>query len=195
MPGLADSPRRSNQSFTSIKLTWMTCVMSQGLTLFDKCVAFVIMNAINEKTGNWKLSDETVAALMGKPGSVRSVIRAGMRLRAAGWLTWKRTADANVYSLCHRNVMEALDEIMRQRMERKERRTKREVTPVSCPKVTPASPIHTRRTYLEERKHNKRVRLKVLESESEALSRSAIGRIADAPPRQLPLVTVVGGRR
>src|SRR5215469_15965431 len=82
------------------------------------------MNAINEQTRDWKLSDETIAALMGRPGAIRSVKRARKRLRDAGWIGWKRTRDANVYFLRHENMWAATDEIMKGRMARKERRNK-----------------------------------------------------------------------
>jgi hypothetical protein len=98
--------------------------MSLGLTTTDKCVAFVIMNAINEKTRDWKLSDETIAAQLGNTVSISSVKRARKRLKEGGWIGWKRTRDANVYFLCHENVWATMDEIMRQRMERKARRNK-----------------------------------------------------------------------
>jgi hypothetical protein len=118
------SPQR-NQSFTSNKLTWMSCVMSTTtLTPFEKCVAYVIENAINEHTRDWKLSDETIAALAGRPGAIRAVQRARRRLRDAGWIGWKRTRDANVYFLCHENVPAAMDEITKGRLARKERRNK-----------------------------------------------------------------------
>ena len=74
------------------------------------------MNAINEQTRDWKLSDETIAALAGKPGAIRSVKRARKRLRDAGWIGWKRTSDANVYFLRHENTWAAMDEIMQGRM-------------------------------------------------------------------------------
>jgi hypothetical protein len=119
----SDSP--SNTKFTSIKLRWMTSVMSAALTSIDKCVAFIIMNAINEKTRDWKLSDETIAALLGNTVSISSVKRARKRLRDAGWIGWKRTRDANVYFLCHENVWAAMDEIMKGRMARRERRNEK----------------------------------------------------------------------
>jgi hypothetical protein len=125
MPSIDDSSPPSNAKFTSIKLRWMTAFMSTtGFTSFDKCVAFVIMNAINEHTRDWKLSDETIAALLGRkgPNAARSVIRSRMKLRDAGWIGWKRTRDANVYFLCHENMWAAMDEIMQGRAARRARR-------------------------------------------------------------------------
>jgi hypothetical protein len=92
-----------------------------GLTPFEKCAAYVIQNAINEHTRDWKLSDETIAARIGKPGAIRAVRRARRRLRDAGWIGWKRTRDANVYFLCHENVPAAMDEITKGRLARKKR--------------------------------------------------------------------------
>jgi len=201
VPRIPDSPPASNQKFTSIKLTWMTCVMSTGFTPFDKCVAFIIMNAINEKTRDWKLSDETIAALMGRPGAIRSVQRARRRLRAAGWITWKRTSDANVYSLRHDNVMAAMDEIMRSR---RERRTKREATSESRPDTTPESSIHTRRTYSEERSLPRKkesasisneLRLRNAKLDEIALANDARRERGGDPERTLRLMRVIGGGR
>src|SRR5262249_29499150 len=47
-----------------------------------------------------------------------------MKLRAGGWIGWKRTADANVYFLCHENVMAAMAAIMQERRARRERQNK-----------------------------------------------------------------------
>jgi DNA-binding transcriptional regulator PaaX len=92
------------------------------LTPFDKLVAVVICDAINDKKQCWKMSDEEIAILIGKPGSERRIKTARKRLREGGWLTWTRTRDANVYRLRGDNVMAVLDEIMRQKSERKARR-------------------------------------------------------------------------
>jgi hypothetical protein len=152
--------RNSNQSFTSIKLRWETCVMAQPrLSMLDKCVAFVIMNAMNEKTRDWKLSDETIAAQLGGKISRESVLRARQRLRKAGWIGWKRTNDANVYFLRHENVWAAMDEIMMGRMARRKRRKERRRNGATCDtRVTSRCDTSVTQTYsrdIHEKKKDK----------------------------------------
>jgi hypothetical protein len=160
MPDIRLADTIGNRSYTSIRLEWMKAIMFSGLSPLDKCVAVIIMNCINDKTHCWKISDETIAALLGGKHSERAIRRSRMRLKAGGWLTWKRTRDANVYTLCHGNTMDALDEIMRQRMERKQRRDKRrsDRTPVAGLDRTPVSDRHTRRTYSEKTVPHEEVR-------------------------------------
>jgi hypothetical protein len=177
-------PQCNNQSFTSIKLTWMNCVISStGLTPFDKCVAVVIMNRINEHTRDWKLSDETIAALMGRPGAIRSVKRARKRLHAAGWIGWKRTRDANVYFLCHENTMAAMDEIKQGQMARRERRNEtRGDSRVTLQSDTRVTLTHSK--YTHEKKKSLQERGLSQEKES-----------AHAVSSELRLMRVVGGGR
>jgi len=99
------------ENFTSIKLTWMNCLMfdrRNGLMPIDKIVAVVIMQAVNEQTRCGIISDETIADLSGGI-STRNVQRARKRLRAAGWLRWHRTGDANHYRLHFDNLGTLLD--------------------------------------------------------------------------------------
>jgi hypothetical protein len=123
--GLHIDGRGSNQKYSVFRHEWRKCVMADkktNLTAFDKNVAVVICDAINDKTECWRMSDEWIAFMTGKPGAANRVWASRNRLRKGGWLDWTRTRDANVYRLCRDNVMEVLDEIMRHQNERKARR-------------------------------------------------------------------------
>jgi hypothetical protein len=197
---VSDSPPASNQKFTSNKLTWMNCILfTTTLTPFEKCVALVIMQAINATSGDWALSDEAIAMLVGRPNSIRSVKRARQRLRKAGWLTWKRRPNqANLYRLCHGNVMDALDATKAARAELKVRRAKRraEVTPESLPEVTPESPLHTRGTHSEKRHIEEVSKSKPVISNAalDILTMALDARAEDKAPRLRLMRVVRGGR-
>jgi hypothetical protein len=118
-----------NQKFSVFRHTWRHAVTADSktrLTAFDKLVAVVICDAINDEKQYWMMSDELIAILIGKPGSASRVWEARKRLKAGGWLTWTRTRDANVYRLRGDNVMATLDEIMRQKGELKARQQQRQ---------------------------------------------------------------------
>jgi hypothetical protein len=180
---ISDSTLPSNDDFTSRKLSWMNAILfTSTLTPFEKCVAIVIMQAINETTEDWAISDEAIAVLVGKPGAIRSVIRARKRLRKGGWLMWKRRPNAaNLYRLNYCNVMSGLDarkeaqaDLKERRKERRERAKQRaKVTPESVPEVTPESPLHTRGTHSEKKESSEVVRLRNAKLDEIALANDA----------------------
>jgi hypothetical protein len=100
----------------------MDCMMYYPkLKPIDKLIAFVIAQHVNEKTGLAFVSDEVIAERIGG-ASRRSVYRARGRLRDAGWLTWRCTRTANVYTLKFDSVNAVLDMITTSRDARSERR-------------------------------------------------------------------------
>jgi hypothetical protein len=112
---------QTNQTFTSRKLDWLKCVCFDRLVQpYDFKVAFVIGQHINQKTLTACLSDETIADESG--GSARNVKRSRVRLREAGYISWRRTRTANVYRLRFEKVSGIFDAIISSRDARKERR-------------------------------------------------------------------------
>ena len=83
---------------TSEKFDWLDAVVADhGIDARAKVVAYCIVQHINWKTGIAFVSDRTITDKTGIPK--RWVQRARNDLRAAGWITWKRTGTANVYSI------------------------------------------------------------------------------------------------
>jgi hypothetical protein len=115
-------------TFTGRKLDWLKCCnFDRRLQSFDFKVAFVIVQHVNARTGCAMLSDETIADEAGGH-SPRSVRRARDRLKAAGWLDWKRTRTANIYVLSWENFERFVDAIMDARDLRQEHRARRRRT-------------------------------------------------------------------
>jgi hypothetical protein len=111
-------------SFTSRKLDYLkACNFDRRLEAYDFKVVYIIAQHVNEKNDMAMLSDEAIAEEIG--GSPRSVGRSRNRLRDAGWLSWRRTSTANIYTLDYTNVGRVLDLITKMRDERRERRSKR----------------------------------------------------------------------
>ena len=82
---------------TSQKLDWLDAVMAdQGIDARAKVVAFCLMQHVNRNIGSAFVSDQTIVDKTGIP--MTWVIRARKELRSAGWITWKRTRTASVYS-------------------------------------------------------------------------------------------------
>jgi hypothetical protein len=114
-------------TFTSKKLDWLACInfdrrLKQFPTVFK--VAYVIANQVDETRNTAFISD---AAIADKAGGIseRQVGRSRKLLRDTGWLSWKRTYSANVYSLLSEHVSGVRDSITASNEERKERRRKR----------------------------------------------------------------------
>lgn len=115
------------KTFTSRKLDWLDCLAHDPLVApwaFE--IGHCIMSHLNAKNGRAWVSDETLADKSGS--SERTVRRARSQLRAAGWITWKRTSTANVYTPLFQKVNAMLDSIISKRDERKERRERRRRT-------------------------------------------------------------------
>ena len=114
-------------TFTSKKLDWLACVnFDRRLKQFPIAfkVAYVIANQIDETRNTAFISD---AAIADKAGGIseRQVGRSRKLLRDTGWLSWKRTCSANVYSLLSEHVSGVWDSITASNEARKERRRKR----------------------------------------------------------------------
>jgi hypothetical protein len=114
-------------TFTTKKLDWLACVnfdrrLKQFPTVFK--VAYVIANQVDGSGNTALISD---AAIADKAGGIseRQVGRSRKLVRDTGWLDWRRTYSANVYSLLSEHISGALDAITASNEERKERRRKR----------------------------------------------------------------------
>ena len=141
---------RDKATFTSRKLDWLNALATDRRFEkhpYDFKVGFYIAQCVNGGTGCAIVSDDTIADEIG--GVPRSVRRARERLRARGWLTWKRRySNSNVYKLQFTRLVEARDDKIMRREERAERRelarleggTKR--TPESYRNRTPMSALH-----------------------------------------------------
>jgi hypothetical protein len=82
---------------TSEKFDWLDALMADHrIDARAKVVAFCIMQHLNRGTGLAFVSDPTISDKTGIPKTW--VLRARNALRAAGWIIWKRTGTANVYS-------------------------------------------------------------------------------------------------
>jgi hypothetical protein len=130
----------SNRTFTSLKLDWLRCLAFDrrvGPLAFE--VGFCIIQHANARTGRtWRISDETIADEIGCPA--RSVYRARSGLRAAGWLAWTRTRNANIYKICFGNVERVLDLMTAARDARKERQKMRQSRLRECASVRTLEP-------------------------------------------------------
>jgi hypothetical protein len=82
---------------TSEKFDWLDAVMADHrIDARAKVVAYCIMQHLNRGTGFAFVSDPTITDKTGIPK--RWVQRARNDLRAAGWIAWRRTGTANIYS-------------------------------------------------------------------------------------------------
>lgn len=99
------------RSVGSMKLTWMQTIMSaypeidHATYRVAACIAF----AVNQASRYARISSQTIADKTGV--SLTQVKAARKTLRDHGWLTWKRTRDANLYRLMllERNVSDIDD--------------------------------------------------------------------------------------
>lgn len=133
------------KTFTAAKLNWLDCVASdRDLKPAAFKVAYAIMQHVNAESLIAWLSDETVVDVTGI--SRAQVQRHRESLKAAGWLTWERTQDANRYTPLFDRVQAGLDDILARRAQRKERRQIRrrgvggapDASPVRQPDASPA---------------------------------------------------------
>ena len=130
--GSNPTPSNSIQSFTSQKLDWLKCCcFDRRLQPYDFRVSYAIAQHINAETGSTMLSDQTIADETGGR-TTRCVRRSRVRLRDAGWLTWKRTSSANVYRMKFDRFEEVRDfarELRELRRESRERQRKSPLLP------------------------------------------------------------------
>jgi hypothetical protein len=111
-------------TFTGRKLDWLNVVSADRKlkpAAFE--VAFCIVQHVNAKTLIAILSDDVIVE---KTGISRAEVeRHRKSLKAAGWLTWRRTRSANNYTPLFDNMNAARDVLAAMREDRRERRAKR----------------------------------------------------------------------
>jgi hypothetical protein len=84
---------------TSEKLDWLDAVMAdERLDARAKVVAYGIAMHLNRTRGDAFVSDRTIADKTGCR-SVRTVQGGRRDLQSCGWIVWKRTGTANIYSM------------------------------------------------------------------------------------------------
>jgi predicted transcriptional regulator len=97
-----------NKTFTTAKMEWLDCAAFK-LKPVDFKVAFVVMQYVNEKTGECYPGVETIARKCGL--SERHVKRALKRLCDSGWLErTRRPNTSNVYAPLNKGLNHVLDE-------------------------------------------------------------------------------------
>lgn len=119
---VSDNPEtEQGKQFAGEKFNWLDCVArDKRLKPAAFKVAYVIMQHVNAKTGIAWVSDETLADVCGI--SAPMVFRHRESLKAAGWLSWERTQNANHYKPLFHQVNAGLDAMIVQRERRKELR-------------------------------------------------------------------------
>jgi predicted transcriptional regulator len=107
---LADSI--GNKTWTRAKMEWLDCAaFDRDLKPVDFKVAFVVMQYVNEKTGECYPSEKTIARKCGL--SERHVRRALKRLCATGWLKRQRRPNtSSIYAPLNDNVNRILDNLI-----------------------------------------------------------------------------------
>jgi hypothetical protein len=97
---------RKKQSFTSKKLDCIDALIADPrLSPRAKVVGVCIIQHINQHTGTWPLSDQTISEKTGGM-PVRWIKYARAELRDLKWIEWQRTGDANLYRALYGNVAE-----------------------------------------------------------------------------------------
>jgi hypothetical protein len=105
--------------FTTTKLDWLKAVrFDRRVTDYAARVAGVIVDHLNAESGRAFLAGDTIAFETGSKWR-RKVVRAVKLLRDLGYLEVHRTANANIYTLNHRNVRGALAALGRARFEKR----------------------------------------------------------------------------
>jgi hypothetical protein len=113
------------RTFTSWKLDFLTCLAADPRIkpmVFE--VAFCISQHIKASTRLAFVSDQTVREKTNI--SERDVYRARRRLKETGWLDWRRTSTANVYSFSDANMNGVRDALEIRRQARQDRRRYRQ---------------------------------------------------------------------
>jgi len=119
------SPSSDRKIATSEKLDWLDAVMADhSLDARAKVIAYCIMQHVNRETGTAFVSDATITDKTGMPN--RWVRRARNDLRAASWITWKRTTNtANRYSILTEPMAAIAEQQQSLKQAREERRMQR----------------------------------------------------------------------
>ncbi|MCK1507557.1 helix-turn-helix domain-containing protein [Bradyrhizobium sp. 18] len=128
------------KAFTAHKLNWLDCVVSdRRLKPAAFKIAYAIMQHVNSETLFAWLSDETLVDVTGI--SSAEVQRHRKSLKACGWLTWKRTGNANVYTPLFDQLPEGLEFILDKRRKRKKLREARRAARAATPVTSVQSPV------------------------------------------------------
>jgi hypothetical protein len=112
------------KSFTSWKLDLLQCLAADPRIrrmVFE--FAFCILQHMNSKTLQAFVSDETVRDKTGI--CERDAYRARQVLKATGWLDWRRTRTANIYTFSDKNVNTTFDLLELKKEARQDRREKK----------------------------------------------------------------------
>jgi hypothetical protein len=117
--------QKAQKIATSEKLDWIDAVVADHrIDTRAKVIAYCIMQHVNRETGIAIASDEMITDETGVPD--RWVRRARNDLRAASWITWKRTPNyANRYSTLTGPMAAIKTEQQKLAQARKERRMQR----------------------------------------------------------------------
>jgi hypothetical protein len=115
------------KSHTAQKFDWLTC-LAVDVRVKPRAfeVGFVIIQHVNMHSKRAWLSDEAISDASGS--CKRDVQRCRDQLRKFGWLTWKRTRTANIYTPLFDQVNVFRELIELQRNERSDRRAKRHLS-------------------------------------------------------------------
>jgi hypothetical protein len=145
-----DQDQEKQRSFTSDKLEWMSCLsLDPRISPHAFEVGFQIAQHVSASSGVAVIADDTLSEYTAT--SRQHVLRSRKRLRETGWLNWRSTQTANVYTLSFSNINAMLDLRISNKDARNERRLKRRavaptsqhkasgVTPTSQQAVTPMS--------------------------------------------------------
>lgn len=97
-PDMNEKPKPES-TFTGRRLDLLRALrFDRTVDDYAKLVMHIIVDHLNEKTETAFLSDDKIAFETGS-GWSRKVGRARRKLREAGWLSWKHTRTANVYTI------------------------------------------------------------------------------------------------
>jgi hypothetical protein len=111
-------------TFTGQRLDWERCLrFDRRISPLDYEIGCTVASHASARTGCAYVGADTIADEVGC--ARRQVFRSVGRLRAAGWLSWKRTGDANIYRIEFGQVDRTLDLFIAAREARKELRKKR----------------------------------------------------------------------
>ena len=112
-----------NKTATSRKLDWLNALLVDPfLKSYAFKVGFCIMQHVNAQTWKAMVSDETIAD---KTSLSRRHVRNGRELmRDRGWIKWRRTRTANIYTPLDTNLNSLTDLLTTRRDARDDRRKK-----------------------------------------------------------------------
>jgi hypothetical protein len=121
---------KPRQISPSEKLNWVDAMMADHrLDPMDRLVGYWIAQCLNRERGTAYVSDKTLADKAGV--SIRSVSDARKALRAAGWIKWRRTSKANIYTLLNEPMAAVVERQKELKAARDHDRSLRDSSPLS----------------------------------------------------------------